>query len=102
MRNKLFDIAKEDGATIAVGGARKGKEGCYVKPTLFTGAKNSMHIAQEEIFDPVLTAISFKDEAQAIKIANDIEYRLTGYVWTENSSKGYARRQAIRSGHDLD
>jgi len=98
LRNKLFDIAKEDGATIAVGGARKGKEGCYVKPTLFTGAKNSMRIAQEEIFGPVLTAIPFKTEAEAIKIANDIEYGLTGYVWTENSSKGMRVAKQLEAG----
>ena len=91
-----FDIAEEDGATIAVGGARKGKTGCYVKPTLFTKAKNSMRIAQEEIFGPVLTAIAFTTEDEAIKIANDIEYGLTGYVWTENSAK------AMRVAKQLD
>ena len=93
-----FDIAKKDGATIAVGGARKGTEGCYVKPTLFTAARNDMRIAQEEIFGPVLTAIPFKDEAEAIKIANDIEYGLTGYVWTENSSKGMRVAKQLEAG----
>ena len=93
-----FDIAKEDGAVIAAGGARKGKEGCYVKPTLFIGAKNSMRIAQEEIFGPVLTAIPFKTEAEAIEIANDIEYGLTGYVWTENSAKGMRVAKQLEAG----
>ena len=93
-----FDIAKEDGAKIAVGGVRKGKEGCYVKPTFFTDATNSMRIAQEEIFGPVLTAIRFKDEADAIKIANDIEYGLTGYVWTENSAKGMRVAKQLEAG----
>ena len=93
-----FDIAQEDGATIAVGGSRKGKVGCYVKPTLFTDAKNSMRIAQEEIFGPVLTAISFRTEAEAIKIANDTEYGLTGYVWTENSAKGMRVAKQLEAG----
>jgi len=93
-----FDIAKEDGADIAIGGGRKGKEGCYVKPTLFTGATNDMRIAQEEIFGPVLTAIPFKDEAEAITIANDIEYGLTGYVWTENSAKGMRVAKQLEAG----
>jgi len=93
-----FDIGKNDGANIAVGGARKGKEGCYVKPTLFTGATNAMRIAQEEIFGPVLTAIPFKDEAEAIQIANDTEYGLTGYIWTENSSKGMRVARQLEAG----
>ena len=93
-----FDIAIEDGAKIAVGGGRKGKVGCYVKPTLFTDARNDMRIAQEEIFGPVLTAIPFKDEAEAIKIANDTEYGLTAYVWTENSSKGMRVAKQLEAG----
>ena len=93
-----FDIAVEDGARIAVGGGRKGNEGCYVKPTLFIGARNNMRIAQEEIFGPVLTAIPFKDETEAIKIANDTEYGLTGYVWTENSSKGMRVAKQLEAG----
>ena len=93
-----FDIAKQDGATIAVGGARKGSEGCYVKPTLFTHAKNDMRIAQEEIFGPVLTAIPFKDEADAIRIANETEYGLTAYIWTENSAKGMRVARQVEAG----
>jgi len=93
-----FDIAKEDGANIAVGGARHGDEGCYVQPTLFTSANNKMRIAQEEIFGPVLTAIPFKDEADAIQIANDIEYGLTGYIWTENSSKAMRVAKQLEAG----
>jgi len=93
-----FDIAKADGAKIAVGGARKGKVGCFVKPTLFTGANNAMRIAQEEIFGPVLTAIAFKDEAEAIQIANDTEFGLTGYVWSENSARGMRVARQLEAG----
>ena len=75
---------KSEGATIAAGGGKvEGPGGgCYVPPTLFTGAHNRMRIAQEEIFGPVLTAIPFKDEAEALALANDVRYGLTGYVWT--------------------
>ena len=84
-----FDAADADGATVAVGGrpATGGTvdaKGNYVAPTLFTGASNSMRIAQEEIFGPVLTAIPFDDEADALAIANATEYGLAGYVWTRD------------------
>ena len=94
----FFDIAKEDGAAIAVGGkaAPIDGKGNYVEPTLFTGAKNDMRIAQQEIFGPVLTAISFTDEADAVAIANDIEYGLAGYIWTNDIGRGH------RMARDLD
>jgi 5-carboxymethyl-2-hydroxymuconic-semialdehyde dehydrogenase len=84
-----FDIAREDGATIATGGkkAEGPGGGCYVEPTLFTGATASMRISREEIFGPVLTAIPFKDEADALAIANDVDYGLTGYVWTSDVTR---------------
>lgn len=93
-----FDIAQDDGATIATGGKRKGKTGCFVQPTLFTRARNDMRIAQEEIFGPVLTAIPFKDEADALRIANDTEYGLTGYIWTEDSAKGMRMARGLEAG----
>ena len=78
-----FDIANEDGARAAVGGkARDLDGGNYVEPTLFVGADNKMRVAQEEIFGPVLTAIPFATEDDALEIANDTEYGLAGYVWT--------------------
>ena len=65
-----MDAAKADGATIAVGGSARADLGAgnYVAPTLFTGANNQMKIAREEIFGPVLTAISFDTEEQAVQI----------------------------------
>ena len=56
-----------------------------------------MRVAQEEIFGPVLVVIKFKDEAEAIKIANDIKYGLAGYVWTKDIGKGHRVAQAIES-----
>ncbi len=89
-----MDIAKEDGAKTLIGGTRREDlgDGNYVSPTLFGEANNSMRIAREEIFGPVLTAIEFETEEQALEIANDSEYGLTAFIWTENN--GCAMRMA--------
>ncbi|MGA8092870.1 MAG: 5-carboxymethyl-2-hydroxymuconate semialdehyde dehydrogenase [Steroidobacteraceae bacterium] len=93
-----FRIAQEDGAQIRVGGSRVEslQPGLYVQPTLFAGATNSMRIAREEIFGPVLTAIPFEDEADALRIANETPYGLTAYVWTANGGR------ALRMAHQVD
>ncbi|WP_150525629.1 5-carboxymethyl-2-hydroxymuconate semialdehyde dehydrogenase [Roseibium sediminis] len=91
-----FKTAQDDGATIAAGGKRVGEEGYFVRPTLFTNAATSMTIAQEEIFGPVLTSIRFSDEAEALQIANDVDYGLAGYVWTNDLTR------ALRFTKELD
>ena len=93
-----FDIAKSDGAAIAAGGERVGDTGWFVRPTLFTQAKNDMRIAQEEIFGPVLTSIRFKDEDDALQIANDVEYGLTGYVWTNDLTRALRFADKLEAG----
>jgi len=94
----FFDAAVEDGAQIAAGGTAVEGEGNFVNPTLFTGANNSMRIAQQEIFGPVLTAIPFKDEAEALHIANDVEYGLAGYVWTNDIGRGHRMAKNLDVG----
>ena len=95
-----FDIAREDGATITAGGAPHDGPGggYYVRPTLLTSAAATMRIAQEEIFGPVLTVIPFKDEAEALAIANSVRYGLTGYVWTSDSSRALRVADALEAG----
>jgi 5-carboxymethyl-2-hydroxymuconic-semialdehyde dehydrogenase len=93
-----FDVAKREGATIAVGGAPQPLQGKgnFVAPTLLTNADPTMRIAQEEIFGPVLTTLQFETEAEAIEIANSVEFGLAGYVWTRDTGR------SIRLARDLD
>lgn len=93
-----FTIAKEDGATIAAGGERVGETGYFVRPTLFTGAHNKMRIAQEEIFGPVLTSIPFSTEEEALALANDTDYGLTGYLWTSDLTRALRFTEKLEAG----
>jgi len=93
-----FDIAKQDGATVAAGGVTVGNDGYFVRPTLFTGATNDMRIAREEIFGPVLTSIPFTTEEDALHIANDTDYGLTGYVWTNDLTRAMRFTDKLEAG----
>jgi 5-carboxymethyl-2-hydroxymuconic-semialdehyde dehydrogenase len=93
-----FEIAREDGATIGAGGETLGDEGYFVRPTLFTGANNQMRIAREEIFGPVLTSIPFTTEEEALEIANDTPYGLTGYVWTNDLTRALRFTDRLEAG----
>ncbi len=92
------DIGVADGATLAAGGARLGDAGYFVRPTLFTRATSQMRIAQEEVFGPFLTSITFQDEAEALTIANDVAYGLTGYVWTNDLTRALRVSDALEAG----
>jgi 5-carboxymethyl-2-hydroxymuconic-semialdehyde dehydrogenase len=91
--------AKKEGARIACGGGRAmDGVGNYVEPTLYLDAKPSMKIAQDEIFGPVLTVVPFDDEADAVKIANDVRYGLTGYIWTRNVGRAHRVARDLEAG----
>ena len=89
-----------EGATLVVGGGRPAgfDRGWYVEPTLFADVDNSMKIAQEEIFGPVLTLIGYETERDAVAIANDSDYGLSGTVWTDDVEKGIEIARKVRTG----
>ena len=97
-----LEIAQEEGAECLVGGdveVMPGNlsKGYYIKPTLLKG-NNSMRVFQEEIFGPVIAVTTFKDEAQAIQIANDTEYGLGAGLWTRDINRAYRVGRAIKAG----
>jgi len=95
-----IEAGKAEGARVLVGGKRVLEEsgGLYVEPTIFDGVDNSMKIAQEEIFGPVLSVIEFDGVEEAIRIANDTLYGLGAGLWTSNLSKAHQCARALRSG----
>jgi aldehyde dehydrogenase len=97
-----LDVGKQEGAQLLTGGDRAHLPGdlaggYYIQPTLFKG-NNQMRIFREEIFGPVLAVTTFKDEAEALQIANDTPYGLGAGVWTRDSNTAYRMGRAIKAG----
>jgi len=97
-----IETAKEDGATLLLGGkpgtAPECGRGWFVEPTIFGDVKNSMRIAQEEVFGPVLSIIRFKDEDEAVAIANDVRFGLGSGVWTRDIGRSIRVAEKIQAG----
>ncbi|MGW6059300.1 aldehyde dehydrogenase [Streptomyces sp. NPDC055189] len=93
-------IGQEEGAKILAGGGRPAglDEGWYVEPTLLGGVDNSMRVAREEIFGPVICLLPYGDESEAVKIANDSDYGLSGSVWTADTERGIDIARQVRTG----
>jgi aldehyde dehydrogenase (NAD+) len=97
----LIQVGIDEGAQLVAGGTGRAEgfdRGYYVKPTVFAGVHNKMRIAQEEVFGPVLVLIPFKDEADAIAIANDSPYGLYGYVQTGDMDRAHRAARLLRVG----
>ncbi len=97
-----IDVAKQEGARCVLGGEPAphpaGGQGLFVRPTIFADVRNTMRIAQEEVFGPVLAVIPFEDEAEAIAIANESSYGLASGVWTQDTSRVLRMSAALKTG----
>jgi aldehyde dehydrogenase (NAD+) len=95
-----IDIAKKEGAHVAFGGASRPDlgSGQFIEPTIFTRVRNDMRIAQEEVFGPVLAVIPFKDEADAIRIGNDVVFGLAAAVWTRSLHRAMLLTDQLKAG----
>jgi acyl-CoA reductase-like NAD-dependent aldehyde dehydrogenase len=97
------DIAREEGATVFAGGGQPELEGAFkngyfFQPTIFSDVNNSMRVAQEEIFGPVSCAITFKDDDDLLRQANDTLYGLSAGIWTRDITRAHRFARAVKAG----
>jgi len=99
---EYIDIARGEGAELLLGGERGNQAGCgngwFVQPTIFGDVRNEMRIAQEEVFGPVLSIMRFKDEADAIRIANGVRFGLAAAVWTSDIGRALRMSEKLQAG----
>jgi len=95
-----IESGRAEGATVLAGGkrARENTGGCYIEPTVFADVQPAMRIAREEIFGPVLAAITVKDAEEAVRIGNGVEYGLAAAVWTRDIGKAHRIARSLRAG----
>lgn len=99
-----IEFGKTDGARVVAGGGRPdniGDKGWYVQPTVLTNVHPDSRLAQEEIFGPVLSVVSFGDEEEALRIANSVEYGLTASIWTRDISRAHRMASKVDAGYIL-
>ncbi|MEP6703130.1 MAG: 5-carboxymethyl-2-hydroxymuconate semialdehyde dehydrogenase, partial [Betaproteobacteria bacterium] len=102
--NGYIELGRSEGAKLMCGGERPADlppqlaKGNFILPTVFADVDNRMRIAQEEIFGPVASIIRFRDEAEALRIGNDVTYGLSSYIWTENAGRAHRMARGIEAG----
>ncbi len=94
----FVEQGRGEGAEVVLGGEIGEGNGAFYPPTVIAGVDNAMTVAQEEIFGPVVTVTPFEDEAEAIRIANDVRYGLMATVWTGDPGRGHRIAAKIKSG----
>lgn len=93
-----IEIGRKEGAQLVTGGNRHGERGFYVEPTVFANVEHEMRISQEEIFGPVAAVIPFKDEEDAVRIANGTVYSLAAGVWTGDIGRAHRFTRRLKAG----
>ncbi len=96
-----IESGRDEGATLATGGgSKRGQDrGRFLDPTVFTDVRPDMRIAREEIFGPVVVVMPFRDEAKAIRMANDSDYGLSGSIWTRDIGRALRVARAVQTGN---
>jgi len=97
---KYVDIARDEGATVVFGGERPANTPgeCFVQPTVIVDVDNGMQVAQEEIFGPVASVLSFSEEAEVVELANETDYGLAAGVWTEDMRRALRMVERLKAG----
>lgn len=96
--NSYLDLIHENDQQVVFGGEKTNDDDLYIQPTLIANVDNQSRLAQEEIFGPVLVAVEAKDDAEALKLANETEYGLAASVWTNNIAKAHTFARKLRAG----